>query len=116
MAHAYLRRLLDTKSELPLVARQATSNFSEIVIIILKSLRVVFAADDVVELGRRDVAALAEETRPKLDPDDAEDEEDEEAEQEDVSQHGEGVEQKHHKDSHAWKTSNRKFGGGIAQR
>ena len=99
-----------------MVTRQATSNCGEIVIIIIKSLRVVFAADDVVELGRGDVAALAEETRPKLDPDDAEDEEDEEAEQEDVSQHGEGVEQKHHKDSHAWKTSNRKFGGGIAQR
>ena len=55
-------------------------------------LRVEGAVDDGVELGRWDVASLAEEPSPKLDPDDAEDEEDEEAKQEDVSQHREGVE------------------------
>jgi hypothetical protein len=35
-----------------------------------------------------------------LDADDAEDEEDEEAEEKNVAQHGQRVEQKHHKDSH----------------
>ena len=40
-----------------------------------------------------DVAPLPEESRPQLDPDDAEDEEDEEAEQQDVPQHGQGVQE-----------------------
>ena len=53
-----------------------------------------------------DVASLSEESRPELDPDDAEDEEHEEAEQEDVAQHGEGVQQEHHQDAHAWETVN----------
>ena len=40
-----------------------------------------------------DVAPLPEESRPQLDPDDTEDEEDEEAEQQDVPQHGQGVQE-----------------------
>ena len=40
-------------------------------------------------------------TCPELDPHYAKDEEDKEAEEEDISQHGEGVQQQHHQDPHA---------------
>lgn len=46
-------------------------------------------------------AAVAEQPSPQLHPDDAEDEEDKEAEEEDVPQHGQGVQEQIHKDAHA---------------
>lgn len=47
------------------------------------------------------VAAVPEQPRPQLHPDDAEDEENEEAEEEHVTQHGQRVEQQVHQDTHA---------------
>ena len=41
-------------------------------------------------------------TCPELDPHYAKDEEDKEAEEEDIAQHGQGVQQQHHQDPHAW--------------
>lgn len=54
-------------------------------------------------------AAVAEQPSPQLHPNDAEDEEDKEAEQEDVPQHGQGVQEQIHKDAHAcgWKRTRR---------
>lgn len=48
-------------------------------------------------------ATMAKSAGPQLHTDNAEDEEDEEAQDEHIDQHREGVQQKHHKDSHAWK-------------
>ena len=70
---------------------------------VLHGLPVVRTVDDVIELRRRNVTPLTEKTRPKLDPDDAENEEDEKAQEEHVSQHGEGVQQEHDENPHAWK-------------
>ncbi len=63
-------------------------------------LLVVLVVDDDLEHCFWDVASLPEQSRPQLDADDPEDEEDEEAEEEDVTQHGQGVQQQHHEDAH----------------
>ena len=48
-----------------------------------------------------DVASLSQQPSPELDPNDAKDEEDEEAEKEDITKHGQRVQQQHHENSHA---------------
>ena len=60
---------------------------------------------EVALVGLIDVAALSEQPRPQLHPDNPEDEEDEEAEEKNISQHGQCVQQQHHQDPHAWKCS-----------
>ena len=52
-------------------------------------------------------AAVSEPTHPQLDADDAEYEEDEEAEQQHVAQHGQGVQQQGHQDTHTWERERR---------
>ena len=53
-------------------------------------------------VGLVDVTSLSEQSRPQLDADNPEDEEDEEAEEEDVTKHGQRVQQQHDQDPHAW--------------
>lgn len=48
-----------------------------------------------------DEASLPEQPGPHLNPHDPEYEEDKEAEEEDITQHGEGVQEQHHQDPHA---------------
>ena len=48
-----------------------------------------------------DKASLSEKPGPHLDPHDPKDEEDKEAEEEDIAQHGQGVQEQHHQDPHA---------------
>lgn len=49
----------------------------------------------------REEASVPKQPCPQLDTNDAEDEEDEEAEQQDVAQHGQGVQQQCDEDAHA---------------
>ena len=48
-----------------------------------------------------DVAPLAEQSCPQLDPNNPKYEEDEKAEQQHIAQHRQGVKEQHHKDPHA---------------
>ena len=57
--------------------------------------------DEVALVVLTDEAPLSEQPGPHLDPHDPEDEEDEEAEEEDVTKHGQRVQQQHHQDPHA---------------
>lgn len=53
-------------------------------------------------------AAVAQQPRPQLDSHDAKDEKHKEAEEENVSQHGQGVQQQRHQDPHAFKVQRQK--------
>ena len=67
---------------------------------VLYSLSEPLSADKSVLITLADEAPLPEKPSPKLDTNYAKDEEDEEAEEEDIAQHGEGVQQEHHQDPH----------------
>ncbi len=62
---------------------------------------VVLAVPDLGHHLGGDVAALPQQPRPQLDPNDSKDEEHEEAQEEDVAQHWQGVQEKHHQNPHA---------------
>ena len=57
--------------------------------------------DEVALVVLTDEAPLSEQPGPHLDSHDPEDEEDEEAEEDDVTKHGQRVQQQHHQDPHA---------------
>ena len=57
--------------------------------------------DEVPLVLLTDITSLPQQSRPHLNPHDAKDEENEEAEKEDVTKHGQSVQQEHHKDPHA---------------
>ena len=47
-------------------------------------------------------AAVAQQSRPQLDSHDAKDEKDKKAEEENISQHGQGVQEQRHQDPHTY--------------
>ena len=67
---------------------------------LLNILFVSFLGDEVPLVSLIDVASLSEQTCPQLNSNDPEDEEDEEAEEEDVTKHGQSVQEKHHQYPH----------------
>ena len=56
--------------------------------------------DEVLLVLLTDITSLPEKPSPHLDAHDTKDEEDEETEEEDVTQHGQSVQQQHHQDPH----------------
>ena len=69
---------------------------------LLNILFVSFLGDKVPLVSLVDVASLPEQTCPQLNSNDPEDEEDEEAEEEDVTKHGQSVQEQHHQYPHTW--------------
>merc|ERR1719264_2014826 len=66
------------------------------------SLLEAFKTNEMALVRLVDIAPLPEKTCPELNSNDAKDEEHKEAEEEYIAQHGEGVQQQHHQDPHAW--------------